>query len=66
MIELNFDKLNRLISAIVQDYKTNEILILASMNKEAWERTLSTSNAHFYSGARNKLWMKGEESLLSF
>ncbi|MFH1287475.1 MAG: phosphoribosyl-AMP cyclohydrolase [bacterium] len=62
MIKLNFDKLNGMIAAIVQDYKTSEILMLAFMNKEAWEKTLQTGSAHFYSRSRNKLWMKGEES----
>ncbi|MEW6089063.1 MAG: phosphoribosyl-AMP cyclohydrolase [bacterium] len=62
MINLAFEKLNGMITAVIQDYKTNEILMLAFMNKEAWEKTLSTGKAHFYSRSRNKLWMKGEES----
>lgn len=61
-IELNFYKLNGLIAAVVQDYKTDEILMLAFMNKEAWEKTLRTGIAHFYSRSRNQLWMKGEKS----
>ena len=51
-----------MITAVIQDHKTNEILMLAFMNEEAWEKTLSTGKAHFYSRSRNKLWMKGEES----
>jgi len=61
-MKLNFDKLNGMVSAIVQDYKTNEVLMLAFMNKEAWEKTLKTKKAHFFSRSRNKLWMKGETS----
>jgi phosphoribosyl-AMP cyclohydrolase len=51
-----------MITAVIQDYKTNEILMLAFMNEEAWNKTLKTGKAHFYSRSRNKLWMKGEES----
>ena len=62
MLKPNFSKLNGMITAVIQDHKTNEILMLAFMNEEAWEKTLSTGKAHFYSRSRNKLWMKGEES----
>ena len=61
-MKLDFSKLNGLIPAIVQDYKTNEILMVAFMNEEAWKKTLETKKAHFYSRSRNKLWMKGESS----
>jgi len=47
---------------IVQDWKTSEILMLAYTNKEAWEKTLKTKKAQFYSRSRKKLWMKGETS----
>ena len=62
MADLNFDKLNGLIPAIVQDYKTNEVLMLAFMNKEAWLHTVSTRKATFYSRTRKGLWVKGETS----
>ncbi len=62
MIELDFDKLGGLVPCIVQDYKTGEVLMLAFMNKEAWEKTLKEGKAHFYSRSRGKLWMKGESS----
>ncbi|MEK6889764.1 MAG: phosphoribosyl-AMP cyclohydrolase [Nanoarchaeota archaeon] len=58
----NFEKLNGLLPVVVQDYKTAEILMLAFMNEEAWEKTLKTKKAHYFSRTRNKLWMKGEES----
>lgn len=51
-----------LISAVIQDSKTNEVLMSAYMNKEAVEKTSSTGKAHFYSRSRKKLWLKGETS----
>ncbi len=51
-----------LVPVVVQDAKTNQVLMLAYMNKEALERTLSTKKAHFYSRKRQRIWMKGEES----
>ena len=62
MIKLNFEKTNGLIPAIVQDYSTNEVLMLAYMNPDAWEATLSSGNATYYSRSRQKLWVKGETS----
>ena len=62
MIKLNFDTANGLIPAIVQDYKTGEVLMLAYMNQDAWEATVSTGNATYYSRSRQKLWVKGETS----
>jgi len=59
---LDFSKLNGLVPAIVQDYKTEEILMQAFMNKEAFELTVSTKKATYFSRSRNKLWIKGEES----
>ena len=62
MKELNFDKLNGLLPVVVQDYRNNEVLMVAFMNKEAWKKTLETRKAHYYSRSRSKLWMKGESS----
>jgi len=59
--EPKFDS-NGLITAISQDAKTGEILMVAFMNKEALDLTISTGNAVFYSRSRKKLWKKGEES----
>ena len=61
-IKLDFSKLNGLLPAIVQDYETGEVLMLAFMNEEAWESTLSTGKATYYSRSRRKLWIKGETS----
>ncbi len=63
MIELNFEKTpNGLLPAIVQDYATGEILMLAYVNEEAWGLTLKTNKAHFWSRSRKKIWLKGESS----
>jgi len=62
MIELNFKKMGGLIPAVVQDYKTGEVLMLAFMNQAAWEATLSTGKATYYSRTRQELWIKGKTS----
>jgi len=62
MITPNFDKLNGLVPAIAQDYKTGEVLMLAFMNQQAWEATLSTGKATYWSRTRQELWVKGQTS----
>ena len=63
MIEIDFDKSGEgLIPAIVQEYKTGAVLMLAYVNKEAWEKTLASGSAHYWSRSRNKIWLKGESS----
>lgn len=62
MIELNFEKMDGLVPAVVQDDETGEVLMLAFMNKEAWDATQKTGKATYYSRTRNKLWVKGESS----
>jgi phosphoribosyl-AMP cyclohydrolase len=62
MIQLDFKKTGGLIPAIVQDFATGEILMLAYMNQEAFEATLSSGNATYYSRSRQTLWIKGETS----
>lgn len=59
MIELNFEKMGGLIPAIAQDDTTGEVLMLAFMNREAWEETLKTGRATYYSRTRDTLWVKG-------
>src|SRR3989338_10298741 len=61
-MELDFEKMNGLVPAIVQDSKTHEVLMLGFMNKEAWEKTLKTKKVTFWSRTRNELWTKGETS----
>lgn len=61
-MELDFDKMNGLIPAIIQDKYTRKVLMLGFMNKEAYEKTLETGKVTFFSRTRNRLWTKGEES----
>ena len=61
-MKLDFEKMDGLVPAIIQDDKTNEILMLGFMNKEAWEKTLETGKVTFWSRTRNELWCKGETS----
>jgi phosphoribosyl-AMP cyclohydrolase len=62
MIKLDFSKMNGLVPAIVQDYATGEVLMLAYMNEDAWKATRSTGKATYFSRSRQKLWVKGETS----
>ncbi len=63
MIELDFEKSPvGLLPAIVQDAESGDVLMLAYINKQSWEKTLSTGKAHFWSRSRQKLWLKGEAS----
>jgi phosphoribosyl-AMP cyclohydrolase len=63
MIQLNFTKsTDGLLPAIVQEYQSGEVLMLAYINRESWERTLATGKAHFWSRSRKKIWLKGESS----
>jgi phosphoribosyl-AMP cyclohydrolase len=59
---LDFDKAGGLVPAIAQDAETGEVLMLAWMNREAFEETVRTGRAVYFSRSRNKLWRKGEES----
>lgn len=61
-MEIDFEKGNGLVPVIIQDYKSDEILMLGFMNKEAFKKTGSTGLVYFYSRSRQKLWMKGEQS----
>lgn len=58
----DFEKLNGLVPAIAQDVETGAVLMLAWMNREAYEETLRTGVACYFSRSRNRLWRKGEES----
>ncbi len=59
---VDFDKSGGLVPAIAQDADTGEVLMLAWMNREAYEETLRTGRACYYSRSRSRLWRKGEES----
>ncbi|MBW1889416.1 MAG: phosphoribosyl-AMP cyclohydrolase [Deltaproteobacteria bacterium] len=59
MIELDFSKTGGLLPAIAQEDETGEVLMLAYMNKAAWEATLATGKATYFSRTRQELWVKG-------
>ena len=59
---MDFDKLNGLIPAVIQDDRTNEVLMVGFMNEDALAATERTGYVTFYSRTRKKLWTKGETS----
>lgn len=61
-MDLDFDKLDGLIPAIIQDHADGRVLMLGFMNEDAFRKTVETGFATFYSRSRKKLWMKGETS----
>ncbi|MGO9168165.1 MAG: phosphoribosyl-AMP cyclohydrolase [Candidatus Sulfotelmatobacter sp.] len=61
-MEMDFDKMQGLAPAVIQDAATGELLMVGFMNREALETTLRTSYVTFYSRTRQKLWTKGETS----
>lgn len=60
--KLDWEKMNNLIPAIIQDAKTSKVLMLGYMNKESLTKTLSTNIVTFYSRSKKRLWTKGETS----
>ncbi len=62
MKNLNYNKLNGLIPAIIQDAKTNQVLMLGFMNAEALKKTQEEGKVTFFSRTKNRLWTKGETS----
>ena len=60
--EIDFDKMQGLLPAIVQDAGSGEVLMLGFMNREALEQTLRAGYVTFFSRTRNQLWTKGETS----
>lgn len=60
--EINFEKGGGLVPAIIQDANTRQVLMLGYMNRESYEKTLSTGLVTFYSRSRETLWTKGETS----
>jgi len=61
-IQLNFDKGNGLLPAIAQDHVSGKVLMLAYINQAAWDKTLETGEAHYWSRSRQELWHKGDTS----
>jgi phosphoribosyl-AMP cyclohydrolase len=60
--DIDFDKMQGLLPAIVQDASNGDILMLGFMNREAWQRTLTLGYVTFFSRTRSQLWTKGETS----
>ncbi|HEU0138664.1 MAG TPA: phosphoribosyl-AMP cyclohydrolase [Bryobacteraceae bacterium] len=61
-MDLNFSKLDGLITAVIQDHASGRVLMVGFMNEEAFRKTVETGFATFYSRSRRKLWLKGETS----
>jgi phosphoribosyl-AMP cyclohydrolase len=61
-MKIDFEKMQGLVPAVVQDSRNGEILMLGFMNHEAWEKTQALGYVTFYSRTRNELWTKGETS----
>ena len=61
-MDLDFTKLNGLVTAVIQDHKTGRVLMVGFMNDEAFRKTIETGRVTFFSRSRNKLWLKGETS----
>lgn len=61
-MEINFEKMNGLVPAVIQDAQTRKVLMLGYMNREAYEKTVATGLVTFYSRTRQCLWTKGETS----
>jgi phosphoribosyl-AMP cyclohydrolase len=61
-MDLDFSKLNGLITAVIQDHATGRVLMVGFMNDEAFRKTVETGHVTFFSRSRNKLWLKGETS----
>jgi phosphoribosyl-AMP cyclohydrolase len=61
-MNLDFQKADGLVTAVVQDHATGRVLMVGYMNQEAFHKTVETGYATFYSRSRQKLWLKGESS----
>jgi phosphoribosyl-AMP cyclohydrolase len=62
MLEIDFDKPGGLLPVVTQDYTSGRVLMLAYMNREAFQETVTTGRACYFSRSRARLWRKGEES----
>ena len=61
-MELDFSKLDGLVTAVIQDATSGRVLMVGFMNEESWKKTVESGFATFYSRSRKKLWLKGESS----
>jgi phosphoribosyl-AMP cyclohydrolase len=62
MAELDFKKGDGILPAIVQDYESGRVFMLAYINQDAWALTLQTGEAHYWSRSRQEIWHKGATS----
>lgn len=62
MKDIDFEKGNGLVPAVIQEYQSGKVLMLGYMNKRALRKTLDSGWVYFWSRSRSKLWMKGEGS----
>ena len=61
-MNLDFEKMNGLIPAIIQDNYTQKVLMLGFMNEEAYQKTLETGKVTFFSRTKNRLWTKAKKA----
>lgn len=61
-MELNFGKMDGLVTAVIQDDASGRVLMVGFMNQEAFLKTVESGYATFFSRSRNRLWLKGETS----
>src|SRR5216117_906707 len=61
-MDLDFKKMDGLVTAVIQDYSSGRVLMVGYMNEEAFRKTVESRYATFYSRSRQKLWLKGESS----
>lgn len=61
-VQIQFSKRGGVLPVVVQEYKTNEVLMLGYANKEAFNKTITSKKATFWSTSRNMIWTKGETS----
>ena len=62
MVDLDFEKGKGLLPAIVQEFRTGKVLMLAYVNPASWVKTLETGEAHYWSRSRQEIWHKGGTS----
>ena len=61
-MQLDYTKINGMVAAVIQDWTSGRVLMVGFMNEEAFQKTVETGCAVFFSRSRNKLWLKGETS----
>jgi phosphoribosyl-AMP cyclohydrolase len=61
-MDLDFKKMDGLVTAVIQDHASKRVLMVGFMNEESFRQTVKTGYATFFSRSRNKLWLKGETS----